>query len=94
MNEKLIEKKLKREIERLGGLAIKIFSYWFTGLPDRLILLPVKRVYLVETKTTGEKLSPRQRVVKRILEKLGFDVDVVDTQEALDKFLNKVKNEV
>lgn len=90
MNEKLIEKKLKREVEKLGGLCIKIFSPWFTGLPDRLVLLPGRRVYWVETKSTGADLSPRQKVVRRLFAKLGFEVDVVDDQQKLDEFEKKI----
>lgn len=90
MNEKLIEKKLKKEVEKLGGLCLKIFSPWFTGLPDRLILLPGRRFYWVETKTTGATLRPRQEVVRRLFAKLGFEVDVVDDQLKLDEFKKKI----
>lgn len=90
MNEKLIERKLKKGVDQRGGLALKIFSPWFTGFPDRLILLPIRKVFLVETKSTGEKLKPRQKIVRKLLEKLGFEVDVIDTQEKLDLFFIKV----
>lgn len=90
MNEKLIEKKLKKLVEKLGGLCLKIFSPWFTGLPDRLILLPGKRIYWVETKSTGKELSARQKVVRRIFAKLGFEVDVIDDQQKLDEFEKKI----
>lgn len=87
MNEKLIEKKLREGVKKLGGLALKIYSPWFTGLPDRLVLLPGGRIKWAETKTTGEKLSKRQRYVHELLLKLGFHVWVIDSEETLNEFL-------
>jgi hypothetical protein len=91
MNEKLLERKLKKEVERSGGLAIKIASPWFTGLPDRLVLMPGRMFYWVETKSTGKFLRPRQKVVRRLFTKLDIEVDVIDTEETLAEFLNKIR---
>jgi hypothetical protein len=90
LNEKLIEKKLYQEIKKLGGLALKFIPTYWVGAPDRLILLPGAKVYWVETKSTGDKLRPRQETRKRQLEKLGFKVFKIDNQETLDKFLREV----
>ena len=55
MNEKLIEKKLREEIQKLGGVALKFLPTYWVGAPDRLILMPGGRVYWAETKSTGDK---------------------------------------
>ena len=34
----------------MGGLALKLESQHFTGLPDRMILMPEGRIFFVETK--------------------------------------------
>lgn len=90
MNEKLIEKKLREEVQKLKGQALKFFCISFTGMPDRIILMPGGRVWFVETKSTGKKPTPRQAAVHGLLRKLGFEVWVIDSQESLDQFLNVI----
>ncbi|MBS1776020.1 MAG: VRR-NUC domain-containing protein [Bacteroidetes bacterium] len=92
MNEKLIEQKLREAIKQIGGLALKFTSPSFTGVPDRIVLLPGGKLWFVETKSTGEKISPRQQVVFPMLQKLGFKVEVIDSQTGLDCFIEKCKN--
>jgi Holliday junction resolvase len=84
MNEKLIERKLREAIRAKGGIAIKLASPYFRGLPDRLVLLPGGAVYFVELKSTGEKPSRIQRAVMDRLRALGFDVQVIDGAESLE----------
>lgn len=91
MNEKLIERKLRLGVESRGGQAIKLAAFSFTGMPDRLVLLPGGKVWFVETKSTGKKMSTRQVAVKGLLERLGFEVWVIDDQISLDKFLAHVE---
>jgi hypothetical protein len=90
MNEKLIEKKLREGVKKLKGEALKFFCMSFTGMPDRIVLMPGGRVWFVELKSTGKKPSPRQQFVIDWLQKLGFDVRVIDSQESLDEFLNLI----
>jgi hypothetical protein len=89
MNEKLIEKKLKKAVEKSGGLAIKIASAWFTGMPDRLILMPGGKAFWVETKSTGKTMRGRQKIVRKQLEALGFEVSMIDDETSLANFLNR-----
>ena len=74
MLEREIESKLKKPIERLGGLCLKFVTPGFTGVPDRIILLPGGRVVFVETKAPGKVERPRQKLVHGILRRLGFTV--------------------
>lgn len=62
MLEKTIEKKLKQEIEKRGGLCIKFTSPSTRGVPDRIVLLPTGEVHFVELKTEKGKLSKIQEV--------------------------------
>lgn len=78
MQEKTIEKKYVEAVKAKGGLCIKLYSPWFTGLPDRLNLLPGARIWFTEFKYNGGKLSARQVVVKGILEGLGFRVIIIN----------------
>lgn len=91
MNEKLIEKKLVKAVSSMGGLALKFFSVWFTGVPDRIVLMPDGRIYFVELKTTGKELQPRQVIVIALLRRLGFKVYVIDDVCGLDNFLKEIQ---
>ncbi len=93
MNEKLIEKKLREAIRELGGRAEKFIPTYLVGAPDRLVLMPGGKAYWVETKSTGDKLRPRQETRKRQLEKLGFRCYKIDSQQALDRFIEDVKRD-
>lgn len=91
ISEKLIEKKLKNEVELMGGLALKFSSSFYTGMPDRIILMPGGKISFVETKSEGKKTTPRQNVVIGVLRSLGFRVDIIDNLETLDKYIKSLK---
>jgi hypothetical protein len=90
MTEKTIEKNLRDRVKLLGGLAIKFFSPWFTGMPDRIVLMPGGRIYFVEVKSPGAELKPRQRIVIPFLIKLGFTVLVIDSESDLNDFFKLI----
>lgn len=93
MLESYIERRiLKPAIEALGGLCWKLTAVGITGIPDRLILLPGGRIYFVETKTKGGKLSARQRIVHTQLRKLGFEVWEIWSREDVDKFIKYLED--
>lgn len=93
MREYTIEYRLRDKIKALGGLALKLIAAGFTGLPDRLILMPGGRIYFVELKNgSAGRLSARQEVVHRQLERLGFKVWIVKDEETLQEFLNYVES--
>jgi hypothetical protein len=91
-SEKLIEKRLRSEVKKLGGLAIKFYNPFFGGLPDRIVLLPGGFVRFVELKSTGKKPTKLQYRAIRILECLGFTVVVIDSIEMLNSFLKGLPN--
>lgn len=80
MLERDIEKKLVRPIRDLGGLCLKFETPGFTGVPDRIILLPGPHIVFVETKQPGKKERPRQVYVHGLLRAMGFTVySTIDT---------------
>jgi len=89
-NEKTLEKKLREKVARLGGLAVKLIASSFTGLPDRLVLIPGGRIWFVELKSGGKKPSPRQEIVIALLRRLGFTVWIVDSEEKLKQFFDEI----
>lgn len=71
--EKDIEKKLRRMVEKRGGLCLKWVCPGWSGVPDRIILLPGGRIIFVELKRpTGGKLSELQKWWLEKLRSLGF----------------------
>lgn len=85
--EKSVEKYLRQRVKKAGGLALKFVSPGFTGVPDRIILMPGARVYFAETKDQGKKPRPRQERVHRFLRDLGFLVFVPDSYTAVDNMM-------
>lgn len=91
MKESKIEGHLKTEVEKLGGLCIKFLATYFTGIPDRLVLIPGGRVFFVELKAPGKTTQGRQPYVIALLQKLGFNVLILDTVEKVNAFTQWVK---
>ena len=90
-SEKVLEKYLVSEVKSLGGWAVKLLSGLVTGLPDRLCLIPGGVVAFVEVKTTGKKATPRQLIVHKKLMQLGFRVEVLDSKEGINNFINSYR---
>lgn len=71
--EKEVERALGRMIYRHGGLCMKWVCPGFSGVPDRLVLLPGGRIVFVETKRPkGGKVSKLQKLWAKRLTELGF----------------------
>lgn len=89
-SEKQIEQKLVTETRKKGGLAVKFVSPSFSGMPDRLVLLPHGVMGFVEVKAPGKK--PRLLQVSRhaMLREMGFQVFVLDAMEDIPGLLQKI----
>lgn len=87
MLEKYLERKLVKEVERLGGLAIKWTAPGNRGVPDRIVILPEGRVAFVEMKAPGQKPRPLQVKWHKTLRGLGHTVAVIDSLEGIDSFV-------
>ena len=90
MLESKIEQRLKREVETIGGLSLKFSSPGMAGGPDRLVLLPKRRIVFVELKAPGKSLRPLQLKRKEQLEALGFKVYVIDSYKKIDEFIEEM----
>lgn len=90
MREKTIEQKLVQAVKAKGGIALKFVSPGFSGVPDRLILLPDGKCGFVEVKAPGEKPRPLQKSRIRLLRRLGFKVYVLDGAEQIGGILDEI----
>lgn len=90
--EKDIEQKLRKKIAALGGYCLKWVCPGWSGVPDRIVLLPGARIYFVETKRPkGGRLSAMQLKWREWLTKLGFSCWTVWTFEELEEFLQYIE---
>lgn len=78
---------MRQRVKSVGGLALKLVCPGWTGVPDRLILIPGARVYFAEIKDIGKKPNPRQRYVHDRLRAMGFTVFVPDSKTAVDAMM-------
>lgn len=90
MREKIIEHKLVQAVKAMGGIAPKIVSPGFDGMPDRLILLPESRIAFVEVKRYGEKPRPLQESRYWMLRRLGFHVYVLDHADQIPQIIGEI----
>ena len=94
MLEKYYENKLRIGVQKLGcGVrCLKFESPGFTGVPDRIILLPGANVIFVELKQPGKTERKRQLYVQGLLRKLGFEVfSAVDSLEKIEAVIERCK---
>ena len=91
-SEKAIENKLRKATKDMGGIALKFISPGMSGVPDRLILLPGKRLAFVEVKAPGEMMRPLQVKRKRQLEALGFSVYCIDHPDQIGGVLDEIRS--
>ena len=72
MREKEIEQKLVDTVKKHGGICPKFVSPGFSGMPDRIVLLPKGKFAFVELKAPNKKPRPLQVARHKLLMGLGF----------------------
>ena len=90
MRENVIEKQLAMAVKKMGGMAVKFVSPGLDGVPDRIVLLPGRKMAFVELKAPGKKLRALQEKRKSQLESLGFPVYVIDGVEQIGGVLDEI----
>lgn len=88
MRERTTEIKLVMETRKRGGMASKFISPSYSGMPDRLVLLPDGIMAFVEVKAPGRKPRPLQNSRHAMLRKMGFPVFVLDNPENIPGMLD------
>lgn len=92
-----VEEYLVKEVAKRGGVAEKFSSPNRASVPDRLVQWPAKTDWdwaplpawteFVECKAPGKKPTAAQDRDHERRRAMGFRVTVVDTYEAVDKYL-------
>ena len=91
MREKVIEQKLAAAVKKAGGIALKFVSPGFDGMPDRLVLLPDGKIAFVEVKAQGKKSRSLQLARHHLLQRLGFQVYVIDSADQIGGMLDEIR---
>ena len=91
MREKTIEQKLIKAVKSAGGIAPKLVSPGFDGMPDRIVLLPKGHMAFVEVKASGKKPRPLQAARHGLLRRLGFKVYVLDDPEQIGGIVDEIR---
>ena len=91
MREKTIENKLVQAVKGVEGIALKLVSPGFDGMPDRLVLLPGGKLAFVEVKAVGCKPRPLQESRHGMLRRLGFKVYILDDLEQIGGILDEIR---
>jgi hypothetical protein len=98
VRESQVEAHLRKRIEAIGGLCYKFVSPGRRHVPDRIVLRPARYAMdghmeriacsiFVELKAPGKKPTPGQLREHARLRELGFRVEVLDSTEAVDNFV-------
>ena len=88
IQEREVERYLRAQVEKRGGLCLKVSPEHRRGMPDRQVILPGGLLVWVETKRpVGGRTSPAQRVAHLMLRRLGQRVELVATKEEADRLL-------
>lgn len=87
--EASLEAYFNRQVRLRGGIADKI-APTRKGLPDRLVLLPGGRVYLVELKAYDGRVSAAQALYHERAAALGTRVQLLVGRAGVDRWLARV----
>lgn len=90
--ESKLESKFCRCVKDAGGVAIKVVSPSFSGMPDRLLLMPNEVCAFVEVKSKGKKPRAIQKLRIKQLRCLGFKVYILDDEKQIEMILKEVRS--
>lgn len=90
MKESSIERWIRQQIVRSGGLFLKWVSPGNEGVPDRICILPDGRIIFVELKTESGKLSEVQKYQIRRLRERGCRVEVIFGMAGAGRFMSEI----
>lgn len=91
MKEKYIEQQLIKAVKARKGMALKLYSPSYIGVPDRLVLIAFGHIGFVEVKAPNKAPRPIQIKRHEELRNLGFKVYVLDSKDQIEGILNDIE---
>lgn len=92
--EKSVEALLVKRVRELGGIADKFATVYQRFLPDRVVTLPGGRVYFVELKAPGGRLSDGQIRDHERRRSLGAQVVVLWSKNEVNAWISAITNDI
>lgn len=89
--EKDIEAYLSKRARDNQGYSLKWVCPSWTGVPDRIIILPGGRIGFIETKKPGKTPSEQQERWLERLRNFGFIAGKADSKADVDRLINEIK---
>ena len=86
MRETSVERRLMKKVKEAGGICVKMMPI-VAGLPDRLVLLPGGRIFLVETKAPKGEVRPAQSVWHERAATVGTEIYILWTSVQVDAWV-------
>jgi hypothetical protein len=87
-----IEAYFVKQVANAGCVAYKFVSPGRSNVPDRMVLMPGRRVYFVELKAPGNNPTAAQIREHARFARTGHQVQVIDTKAGVDAWIAGVKN--
>jgi len=88
MKESGLERKLSLAVKKAKGYCIKLPANFYIGIPDRMLLLP-GRVLFVELKVENGRVSPAQKNWQARFSRLGLTYYIIRGQDQLERFIHE-----
>jgi hypothetical protein len=90
MREAPVEDHLRDTVKAVGGIAIKLNPLGYVGIPDRLVIGPGRLLAFIELKRPrGGRLSKKQARWHDRLREWGFEVETLNTKEAINEWIKR-----
>ena len=87
-----LEDMLVDKITNLGGIAWKFVSPGTVGVPDRIVMINGKLVF-VEMKRPSKQMTEIQKWRRQQIEREGFDVMCLNSEEQVAEFVDRIIKE-
>lgn len=86
MLERDIERHLVKVVREMGGEAYKFVSPSNRGVSDRVVVLPGGKIWFIEVKREGGKLSALQKLFADRMQSLGTNYACLWSKEDVNKW--------
>jgi hypothetical protein len=90
MLEKQIEAHLVKRVKAIGGRAYKFTSPSNRGVSDRVVVLPNGKVWFVELKRAGGKLTPLQELFAEDMHTMGQRYACLWSKDDVDGWISQL----
>lgn len=85
--ERALEDDLIEAVKKAGGYALKMPAMFYTGIPDRLLLLPGRVVFVEVKRDSDHQPSEAQLGWRRKIRKLKIEHYILDHKDQIKEIV-------